>query len=112
MIRVKEEGGVEQVIFHHVRNQKIVGRGGATFAMALDADRNVVAFAVAKCHLKDNFCKLTGRVKAASRLASPKRRIEISPQRIQTFVASPLITAVIQPDAYAAYCGVARVVGG
>jgi hypothetical protein len=35
----------------------------------------IVAWAAATCHPKDNFCKATGRVKAAGRLNSPLHRI-------------------------------------
>lgn len=58
-----------QVIFHH-RRDKTKSRGGATVAMLTDEDKNVLSWAVALCHPKDNFCKHTGRMKAAGRLRS------------------------------------------
>ena len=59
--------------FIHIRNKNIdgsiSGRGGATVAYN-PLDTNSFVFAIAACHPKDNFCKHTGRAKAAGRLKS------------------------------------------
>lgn len=49
----------------------IHARGGLTFAYRT-TDTGEVVFANAKCHLNDNFSKITARNKAGGRLQSPK----------------------------------------
>lgn len=49
------------------------GKGGITIAYER-IDENTIAFAVARCHERDNFCKMQGRVKSAGRLKSNKHR--------------------------------------
>lgn len=48
----------------------VSSRGGATVAYRVE-DGKVTTFALAKCHIKDNFRKSTGRAKAGGRLNSP-----------------------------------------
>ena len=67
----------------HVRpvrtdNNQIATKGGKTIAIEVDENDTVLAYAEAKCHIKDNFCKRTGRVKAEGRLKSPRFRHEIT----------------------------------
>ncbi len=62
-----------RIEYHHARFGKHP-RGGMTTAMEVNEQGQVVAFAHAMCHEKDNFCKHTGRMKAAGRLKSPKLR--------------------------------------
>ena len=66
--------------FLHLRKQNedgtISGRGGATIAYSCLTPDSFV-YAVAKCHDNDNFCKHTGRAKAAGRLKS-KRQFSLS----------------------------------
>lgn len=57
--------------FVHLRNLD-KNRGGITIAYSVDEDTKVVYYAIARCNPKDNFCRRTGRVKAAGRLLSPK----------------------------------------
>lgn len=52
--------------YAHIRDRQSP-RGGATLAMQVDNDM-VVNFASALCHPKDNFCRATGRLKAAAKL--------------------------------------------
>jgi hypothetical protein len=59
--------------FLHIRNHNedgtISGRGGSTIAYnTLGA--GIYVYAAAFCHNNDNFCKHTGRAKAAGRLKS------------------------------------------
>lgn len=60
--------------FVHIRQFNIEGdvegKGGTTVAYEFQA-AGVVKFAVAKCRDTDNFCKATGRVKAAGKMKSP-----------------------------------------
>lgn len=53
--------------FFHVGNH-------TTYACELNEQRQVVAFATAKVHPKDQFCRRTGRVKAEGRLHSGRYR--------------------------------------
>lgn len=64
----------KKVVFHHIRNKNQPRGNAVTLAMEVNEQNQVVAWAEAKCHPKDNFCKHTGRVKAAGRLQSPKYR--------------------------------------
>ncbi len=64
------------MVFHHQRD-KSSPRGGATIAMLCDDEKQVVAWAAAHCHPKDNFCKHTGREKAAGRLRSRHWRVDL-----------------------------------
>ena len=63
-----------RIEYHHARNGNDP-RGGMTTAMEVNEQGEVVAFAQAMCHEKDNFCKHTGRMKAAGRLKSKKLRV-------------------------------------
>lgn len=63
--------------FAHIRTLNKVGHlssphGGTTYAYELDNDNNVIGYAIAKCHEKDNFCKRVGRIKAEGRMKSKK----------------------------------------
>lgn len=57
--------------------QSIVsGQGGMTVAYQLSEDKQTLTYAVAKCHWRDQYCKKTGRIKAAGRLKS-KQAVKI-----------------------------------
>lgn len=68
----------------HVRHIRLIGdhksptnnRGGATLAY-MSKDENVTEFAVAYCNPKDNFHRIEGRNRAAGRLHSFKRSMNI-----------------------------------
>lgn len=62
------------IVHHHVR-----GAHNITYAMKLNDEKLVVAYAYAACHPKDQFCKHTGRVKSAGRLKSDRFRTDIIP---------------------------------
>ncbi len=48
----------------------VLARGGATLAYSL-VSPNTYAYAVARCHENDNYCRATGRMKAEYMLRSP-----------------------------------------
>lgn len=60
--------------FIHLRNNNIDGsispNGGMTIAYTRNEKGLVVGWASAKCHIRDNFNKVKGRMKAAGRLLS------------------------------------------
>lgn len=74
------------VIFHHHRD-KSKPNGGVTYAFEVNDKRQIVAFAIAKCHTKDNFCKHTGRAKAKGRLGSLRYRQDTNPIDVSEFIA-------------------------
>lgn len=49
-------------------NSKISTKGGATVAFVVDSTSNLVKFALAKCHNRDNFNRRLGRTIATNRL--------------------------------------------
>jgi hypothetical protein len=57
---------------------KLTARGGMTVAMHVEND-NVTQYSAAFCHPKDNYCKHTGRVKAAGRLQSGRAMTFVPP---------------------------------
>ncbi len=63
---------MEKILYHHIRNKNQPRGRAVTLAMAVNENNEVTAWAAATCHPKDNFCKQTGRVKAAGRLNSPR----------------------------------------
>lgn len=48
-----------------------------TYAVEVDDNDTVVAFATAKCGPEDAFCRRTGRIKATGRLNSKKYRNDV-----------------------------------
>lgn len=49
-----------------------------TFAVEVDENDVVLAYAKATCGPEDQFCKRVGRVKSEGRLKSPRYRIDIA----------------------------------
>lgn len=75
-------------IFHyHVRNKENMTKGGVTFAFEVTDTDMVKAYAQAKCHIKDNFCKRTGRIKSEGRLKSMSHRIDVGGATCKDFIA-------------------------
>jgi hypothetical protein len=78
--------GSTTIAYQHLRKQELIRQQkfvtilcdeDSTTAMELNEKREVVAFAVAKCNPKDQFCKQQGRVKAAGRLNSSRFRVPL-----------------------------------
>lgn len=67
---------MNQVRYIHIRNftenNEVSGKGGATIAFREINDR--IEYAIALCHIKDNYRKSYGRDKASGRLNSPSHR--------------------------------------
>jgi len=82
--------------FLHIRKHNadgtIAGRGGVTVAYtSLGTDSFV--YSIAQCHTNDNFCKHTGRAKAAGRLKSKNQYSVLSGfSDEQEFVHSLILT--------------------
>lgn len=64
---------IQVLHFRHINaDGSINPRGGVTYALELNDEKEIVKFAFACCHNKDNFVRHTGHVKAVGRLKSPK----------------------------------------
>lgn len=80
---------MQKIVFHHIRKDKNQPRGQAvTVAMEVNEQKEVVGWATAKCHPKDNFCKHTGRVKSAGRLNSLRHRQVCNGTPIKEFLTA------------------------
>lgn len=64
--------------FIHIRPKNVQTncKGGTTVAIVGDED-NGFSFGVAKCSLKDNYCKSTGRILATGRAYEKHTRIHL-----------------------------------
>lgn len=79
---IREE---ELFLEHGIAKTRVDGKGGATIAYeALGNNEFIVA--VSKCHHNDNFCKRTGRIKAAGRLKSANQSIQINAENRQDLI--------------------------
>lgn len=63
------------VRFAHIRDKQ-QPRGGVCYAVEVNAADEVIAFAVAVCHPRDNYCRRIGRAIALGRLAINESRTE------------------------------------
>lgn len=62
---------MSDIKYIHIRGKDKPTKGGATFAYMQHEDGSW-SYAAAYCHPGDNFCRRTGRVKAAGRLNSAR----------------------------------------
>jgi hypothetical protein len=79
----------KRVLFQHIRD-KAKPNGGVTIAIEvtdINNEPHATAWAVSRCHEKDNFCKRTGRVKSEGRLRSQHyRHPTIHPAPLKPFM--------------------------
>lgn len=74
--------------FIHIRPKNVQTncKGGTTVAVVGDED-NGYSFGVAKCSIRDNYCKATGRVLATGRAFEKRTRIHL-PDDVPTLQAA------------------------
>ncbi len=76
----------KQVLSLGVLSERISCKGGATVAIVGDPDNGFKA-GIAKCSVKDNYCKSTGRTLAAGRAFEKKTQLSL-PDDITTMRAA------------------------
>lgn len=74
MATSQNDESVKYLHFRRIERGVVQARGGATVAYRTYGGSNVVEFAIAHCHEKDNFVKQQGRAKAGGRIRSERHR--------------------------------------
>lgn len=85
-----------KVAYRHIRateeNGTLCPHSGFTIAAEFSGKDQIMAYAVAWCHSKDNYNKHVGRMKAGGRLKSARFRVEFdTPKSLDQVIIDALI---------------------
>lgn len=84
-----------KIHYLHLRNKQIP-TGGITVAMRVNDSDQVEAFAMAKCHERDNYNRRIGRAKSGGRLNSSKQRFDCVPPKTKDEVVEMVTEAIVR----------------